>query len=137
MVDVNLVAVLVAAVASMIIGMLWYSPLLFGNIWMKLSGMSKSDMAKKKKKGMGGTMAVAFIAQLVTGYVLAIFVAFTGSTTASTGAITGFWLWLGFVGTVTLGSVLWESKPVKLYVLNNAHNLLSLAVMGAIIGAWP
>ena len=50
-VTVNYVAVVGAAVVSFIIGMLWYSPLLFGNAWMKAGGFSKKDINKAKKKG--------------------------------------------------------------------------------------
>ena len=47
---VNYLAVLVAAIVSMVIGGLWYSPLLFGNVWMKLSGITQKDVEKAKKK---------------------------------------------------------------------------------------
>lgn len=45
-------AVLGAAIASMILGFLWYGPL-FGNAWMRLSGMTEADKAAAQKKGMG------------------------------------------------------------------------------------
>ena len=134
--DVNLLAVLVAAVASFVLGFLWYSPFLFGNMWMELSGISKAKAGKAKSKGMGMQMVAAFAGALVMSYVLAHFVSYTQSTTIMDGAVAGFWLWLGFIATVTLGMVLWEGKPVKLYLLNNAHQLLSLMIMGAILAVW-
>lgn len=48
----------------------------------------------------------------------------------------GFWNWLGFVAPVTLGGVLWEGKPWKLWGLNNGYQLLSLLVMGVILALW-
>ena len=50
--SVNYLAVVVAAVVSIIIGSLWYSPLLFGNVWMRLQRFTKKDMDKAKQKGM-------------------------------------------------------------------------------------
>ena len=47
----NYLAVFVAAVVVFIIGYLWYSPFLFGNLWMKLSNISIKDVNKSKKKG--------------------------------------------------------------------------------------
>jgi hypothetical protein len=133
---INLLAVVVSAVVGMVIGMAWYSPLLFGNVWMKLSGMTKKQLDESKKKGMAVPAAVGFLAALVMSYILAHFVDYTGATTALMGIQTGVWLWLGFIATVLLNSVLWEGKPVKLYFLNIAHYLAVLAAMGAILAVW-
>jgi hypothetical protein len=43
--EVNYLAVLLAAAATMIIGFLWYSPILFGNVWMKQIGLKAEDMS--------------------------------------------------------------------------------------------
>ena len=42
----NVWAVLVCALATMVIGFVWYSPLLFANPWMKLMGYDPNDKAK-------------------------------------------------------------------------------------------
>ncbi len=134
--SINYLAVLVAAVVAMVIGGLWYSPLLFRNLWMRLAGKTTKDLEKAKQKGMGKLYLLAFIAALVTSYVLAHFVDYLEATTISSGMTAGFWLWLGFIATTTLNSVLWEGKSFKLYILNNAHLLLNLLVMGAILAVW-
>jgi len=133
-IEINLAAVVGAAVASMVVGFVWYGPL-FGKKWMKLSGVSMKDI-ESKKAGMPKTYAMAFVAALVTAYVLALFVDYTEAKTIMGGAVTGFWLWLGFIATTELGSVLWEGKPKQLYLLNAAHGLVALLVMGAILAVW-
>lgn len=134
--EVNYLAVLVSAVVGFVIGMLWYSPLLFGNIWVKLIGMSKEDLEKAKKKGMAKTMLIAIISVLVMSFVLAHFVDIAGASTVTEGIQAGFLIWLGFIATVMLNSVLWENKPFRLYVLNIAHYFVVLIVMGAILAVW-
>lgn len=123
-VPINLVAVLMAAVASMGLGYLWYGPL-FGKLWMKEMGMNGSDMSKAAKKGMTKTYAVMFVGSLVMAYVLAHAIVFASTylkmTGLPAGLMSGFWNWLGFVAPVTLGSVLWEGKSVKLWVINNGY----------------
>jgi hypothetical protein len=126
----NILAVLVAAVASMIVGMIWYNPNVFGASWMKLAGINKKKM---KKKGMGMTMLVGFITTLIMAYVLSVFI----EVGATTPLMTGVWLWLGFLATTQLGSVLWEGKQLQLYIINTAHSLVSIVIMAVIIGAWP
>ena len=134
--SINNIAVVAAAVVSMVIGAAWYSPLLFGKLWMKLSWMTEKQLAEAKKKGMAKSYAIAFLAVLVMSYVLAHFVDYLGATTVMAGVEAGFWLWLGFVATVLINGVLWEGKPFKLYLLNIAHYLIALLVMGAILAVW-
>jgi len=134
-IEVSYIGVLVAAVVSFAIGMAWYSPLLFGKAWMKLMGFTEGKV-KEKKKGMGKTMAAGFAAVLVMSYVMAYIVGFSQAASVTEGAEAGFWVWLGFVATVMINSVLWEGKPVKLYALNVAHYLVVLLVMGAILAVW-
>ena len=135
-VDINYVAVLIAAIVSMAIGSFWYSMKGFGKQWMALSGITPDKINAAKAKGMQKTYAIAFVGSLVMSYVLAHFVDYAGAATIARGAQAGFWSWLGFIAPVALGSVLWEGKPWKLYVLNNAYYLVSLMVMGALLTVW-
>lgn len=129
---VNYLAVLVATIASFVIGGLWYGPL-FGKHWMRLTKLTKKDAQKGNVKL---SYILGFISSLVTAYVLAFLISLTDVLGALGGAIVAFWVWLGFVATFQLSQVLWEMKPFQLWMLNNAYNLLMLLVMGAIIGAW-
>ncbi len=131
--SVNLLAVLVAAVASFVVGSLWYSPLLFGNVWMKLAGIKKT---KKKVPHMWLRFVAYFVVTFIMSYVLAHMLLFMAATTVVEGLVTSFWLWLGFIAPITLGGILWENKPVMLFVLNNAYNLISLGMLSTIIILW-
>lgn len=135
-IDVNLLAVIVVAIVSMVIAMLWYSPLLFGKAWMRLIGMSQEQLDRAKERGMGKIYLVAFIATLITSYLLAYAIDIVEAVSFSTGAQTGFWLWLGFIAPILLNSVLREQKRVKLYVINVLYYLVSLGVMGGILAVW-
>ncbi|MBI2548007.1 DUF1761 domain-containing protein [Candidatus Woesearchaeota archaeon] len=134
-VSINYLAVIVAAVASMALGAFWYSPMGFGKMWMKLSGITP-QATKNMKESAKKSYALGFLCALITSYVLAHFVKYTESTTVVDGMLTGFWIWFGFVATVTLGVVLWEGKSFRLYLLNNGYNLLSLLLMGMILTLW-
>ncbi len=137
-VDINYLAVLVAAIASMAVGFVWYG-VLFRNSWMSLMGYTPESM-RGMKMTANKAYAIQFIASLVLAYVLSGFVdtsgVAAGVVNAGSGIATGFWAWLGFIAPVTLGVVLWENKPWKLWFINASHYLAMLLVMGAIIGAW-
>ena len=133
--EINYIAVLVSAVAGFVIGALWYS-VLFGKVWMKLSGMDNKKIEKEKKKGMTKSFIGGFVALLVMAFVLAHFVDMAEAATVLEGAQAGFWAWLGFVATIMLNKVLWEGKPFKLYLLDAAHYFVVLIIMGAILAVW-
>ena len=139
MIDVNYWAVLGAVVASFVLGFLWYGPL-FGKQWMAMMGFSKESMDEAKKKGMMKSYIIMIIGTFFTAYVLAHVVGMASlagiSSGFSGGLQSGFWMWLGFVGPVTLGSVLWENRSWKLWFLNNAYQLISLLMMGVILASW-
>ena len=138
-VPINYLAVIVAAIANMVIGFLWYGPI-FGKQWRALMGMTNADMEAAKAKGMGKSYALMFVGALVMSYVLAhtlVFAsAYLNATGISAGLMTGFWNWIGFIAPVTIGMVLWDGKPWKLYILTNGYWLVALLVAGVILALW-
>jgi hypothetical protein len=134
---VNMAGVLAAAIVGMVIGALWYSPVLFAKRWMSLIRFSEQDLAKAKEGGMGTSYALAFLGKFVMSYVLANMLVLTGAVTLADGALIGFWAWLGFIATTTMDVVLWERKPWGLYVLNNAHSLVVILVIASMLTWWP
>lgn len=134
--SINYMAVAAAAVVNMALGFLWYGPL-FGKQWMKMMGLSREDMEKAKKSGaMPKLYVIAAVGVLVMAYVLSHFTQLGGNTTAGEGAMVGFWIWLGFIATTTLSSVLWESKSWSLYALNNGYYLVLLLINGTLLAVW-
>ena len=135
---INYGAVVVAALATFVLGFLWHGPL-FGKQWLAWSGISEKEVAEAKKKGMGcmwKSMVGAMFSALLMSYIMAHFVDYLEATTVSAGMQAGFWIWLGFVATVQLNTVLWEKKPFKLYALNTGYQLVSLLIIGAILAVW-
>ncbi len=134
---VNYLAVLVSSIVAFIIGYLWFSPYLFGNLWMKLSGIDSNKKDKPvKKKSMTGSLIGGFVSLLVMMYVLAYFISYAGAKTWVDGACIGALVWLGFFATTMLGMVLWEGKPFKLYLLSVLHYLVVLVIAGVILAVW-
>jgi len=127
--------VLIAAVSTMIVGFIWYSPLLFAKPWTVLMGYDPSDKAKmdEMRKGAGKLYGLAFLASLVSAFVLAKIIAITTVNSAIYGVKIGFAVWLGFVTTVQLTDMLFGRRPAKLYLINTGYQLTCFLVMGAIL----
>jgi len=144
MVDVQYLAVIVAAIASMVVGYVWYGPL-FGKEWATFMGWTAERMEKMKtdpeaKRKMMIGYAGQFIGSLVMAYVLAhslVFAAYYMKVSGVMGGLqAGLWSWLGFVVPTTIGMVLWEGKPWKLWMIVAGYWLVNLLLMGIIIGSW-
>ena len=131
MIQVNYVAVALAAVAAMVVGSIWYGPL-FGASWMKLVGINKEDVKKSEMPKLYGIM---FIGALVEAYVLAHFIHYAGATGFILGAKTGLWAWLGFVATVMIGNYMFAKRPMNLFYIDAGYALINLLLMGAIIAS--
>ncbi len=136
---VNLWSVLVAAIATMVVGFLWYSPLLFARPWMVAMGYDPDDKAKleEMRKSAGKSYAIAFVASLVAAFVLGKIIDVTTVDAALYGMKIGFAVWLGFVTTVQLTAKLFGNQPTKLYLINTGYQLVCYLAMGAILAVWP
>ena len=136
---VNLWSVLVAAVATMILGFLWYSPLLFAKPWTVAMGYDPNDKAKmdEMRKGAGKLYGITFVASLISAFVLAKIIDVTTVNSALYGMKIGFAVWLGFVTTVQLTSTLFKKRPIKLYLIDTGYQLVCYLAMGAILAKWP
>ena len=133
---INYPAVFVSALAYWALGALWYSPLLFERPFVALKGWTPEQLAAVEAQSHAGGVGLAFVTSLVLAYVLAHFVRFVGAEDARKGALAGFWLWLGFVATTNLSTVLFEGRPAGLYLINNGYHLAGLLGMGAMLAAW-
>ena len=129
--NLNLLAILAAALATFLIGGLWYSPALFHRAWMRANHYSEADVA-------GGNMALifglAFLFALVMAFNLAMFLDAPGTSLAwgaAAGGLASIWVALG-IGTVAL----FERRPAAYTLINGGYWIVSLVVMGAIIGGW-
>ncbi len=135
---VNLLAVLVAAISTMIVGFLWYSPILFAKPWMREMGYDPEDKAriKEMQKSAGPAYAGSFVASLISAFVLALFFHWLRVSGIHYGLITSFHVWLGFVATVQFTDALFQKKSMKLFAINTGFQLLCFLAMGAILASW-
>lgn len=131
----NYWAVLGAGIAAMIIGSLWYSPLLLGNQWMKLNNISEKD-SKEMRKGAMSSLLGMFVGSLIMAYVFAHVLVLIGASTITSALVSALWLWLGFIVVPYSSGVLFERRPVGLFFINIGYYLVSMLVMALILTAW-
>jgi hypothetical protein len=140
--EINYLAVLVAGVAAMILGRLWYGPL-FGKMWMEGQGIDPNnhEVTEQMKKSAGKAYVQMFIGALIQAYVLAhVLWAFSVASPEARGVAAGlqggFWIWLGFILPVKYGDKLWNGKKFKFVAIDLSYYLVLMLVMGAILATW-
>lgn len=128
--QINVLAVLAAALSSFLIGGIWYSNLLFGAAWAREIG--------RDEDANGGNMArifgLSFVASLVIALNLAMFLG--AGVTLATGTLYGFLAGFGWVAMAFAINDLFEQRSLELYLINAGYHTVAFTVMGAILGAW-
>ncbi|WP_242130994.1 DUF1761 domain-containing protein [Aestuariivivens marinum] len=157
--EINFLAILVAAVSALVVGFIWYHPKVFGNTWMKAA-----DITEEKMKG--ANMAKIFIMALIFAFLLAMSImpmvihqmgahslakgelgvlpsydAFmadyvnefrTFKHGAFHGVLAGIFIALPILGT----NALFERKSTKYILINSGYWIVTMGIMGAIICGW-
>ncbi len=133
--EVNWFAVIVSVVVYMAVGFAWYGPL-FGKKWIELSRVDMSGGKEAMKKEMPRILGLNFVLAVVTFYVLACAIDYSGAFTAVEGAMTAFWLWAGFIFSSAAVGYLYEKKPLMLLAINTGYSLVTLVLGGMILAIW-
>lgn len=137
-VEINLLGVLLAGLAAMIVGSIWYAQGVFGASWMKLAGLDDKKMKQMRERQGWTPMISMLLLALVMAYVLAHFAyqaySFFDVSYTAAAITTGFWAWLGFVVPSNLGNGLFEGRRKKLMLINIGNWLVTLVVMGWVLG---
>lgn len=129
--SINWLAVVICVLVAMISGFIWYHPKLFYSAWRE--GLGKSDPT-----GNPNPMIYLFtiIAAFVQVVAVALMINLMGSTTAASGIMAGFMLWLGFVAPTNLVNKLFAGHGLKVWAIEAGNHLLNFLLFGAILGAW-
>ena len=136
--SLNWLAILASAIAAMVLGFLWYSPLLFAKAWTREMGYDPSDKAKmdEMKKSAGPAYAGSLAASLLSAFTLALILHGMQAQTLHFGVMASFHIWLGFVATVQFTGALFAKQSMKLFAINTGYQLACYLVMGAILVTW-
>lgn len=161
----NYLILALAALVPMVMGFIWYGPMLFQKAWMKQMGFTEESLK-------GGNMAVIFILSYVFSFMLAFFLQFitihqmgvfstlleSGATelqgdglayfedfmakygnnyrTFKHGALHGAIGGIFFILPVLATQAMFERKTVKYIAINVGYWVICLALMGGIICQW-
>jgi hypothetical protein len=131
--DLNYFAVVVAVVINMVLGALWYGPVL-GKAWMAQNNLTM-EMIKEQGSPTKGYI-IALVASVVIAFAIAILANATGVANAGEGALLGAIVSVGLTATAFASSYVFESKALKHYLINAGYPVVSAVLIGTLIGGW-
>ena len=130
-VTIDWVGVIVATLASMVIGAIWYGPL-FGKRWFALIGKTREELQGNAGIGYGIAIVGSFILSIVMTYVTQ----WGAAEGFGEGAIVGIVMWAGFLISTQVTGMVFEGRPWELIMLNSGAGLLTFLIVGGIVASF-
>jgi hypothetical protein len=131
--SINYLALIVSAISAYAANYVWFL-FLFRIPYMEGLGKTKEQM--DKGPSMLSASLIQLAGNLVMAYVLVWLINKLGYTTAAKGTMLGAIVWLGFVAAVLGPMYAFQAYSFKFFLIGAGSVLLSLLIMGAILGAW-
>lgn len=138
--DINIWAVLACVVLSLVGGMVWYGPFMFGKKWMEINGITQMMLDARKdemNKQMMRLMGVQTVLSLFQVYVLAHYI--KGWNEAS-GIENALWLYGAFVIPTLAGAIMWSNESSKnawaRFWIQAGYQLVMFVVFGYVLKMW-
>jgi hypothetical protein len=132
---INFPAVLVAAIVYWLLGFLWYG-VIFARKFVEIMNYSPQQLAEMEKSNHVGelmlTMLSGFFVMLALAYILK-----AGRVHSTANALkVAVVVFLGFMLATSLETVLFESRALGLYLINNSYHLVGLIFGALILSTW-
>jgi len=129
---INHLAVFVCALLSLIIGALWYSPLLFSKAWQQATGLSDEQLAGAKPLK---TYSLTLVLAWIISYNLAFFLG-DSNTNWRWGLIAGLLAGVGWAATMFMIIALFEQRSWRYMLINCGYITLYFGMIGLVLGVW-
>ncbi|MEQ8246418.1 MAG: DUF1761 domain-containing protein [Alphaproteobacteria bacterium] len=131
--DVNYWAVPVAALATMVVGAIYYSPAVAGHAWIKAIGKTEEEVRAANRPIL---YVIAAILSLIQASVLSALIGWADAHTLLGGALVGLLLWIGMAVPMVSVTFLFEGRALANHIISGLYFLIALVASGAILGAW-
>jgi hypothetical protein len=126
--NLNWLGIVIASVSAFMLGFVWYS-LLFQKRWMKENGFTEESL---KDSNMLKIFGLSFLLMVFAAFNLAMFVGKNPGPVF--GTMAGFLAGIGWVFTFMGVTYLFERRSLALFLINAGYSVLSLTIMGLVIG---
>ena len=133
--QVNLWAILVATLAYFFLGSLWFS-VLFGGVWSKEVERIGIQIKDPAKGTIAGKMFQTFVGNLIAAFSMGYIVYISHSYNWLAGLKLGLLCGIGFAAVAMIIAYTWESRSMKLQMIDTGYAVIGISLCGIILAAW-
>ncbi|MCK8479805.1 DUF1761 domain-containing protein [Psychroserpens algicola] len=130
--NINHLAVILSAFCSLILGAIWYSPILFYKTWKKENNLTDEQL---KASSPAKSYLICFLLALLMSYNMAFFLADSESDW-QWGLIAGFLTGFGWAAAIFMVIAMFELKTWRYVAINSGYIIIFFSLIGVIIGTW-
>ncbi|NER14323.1 DUF1761 family protein [Leptobacterium flavescens] len=131
-ITINHFAVLACAAANLLVGAVWYSPVLFYKAWKKENNLTDDHF---KGLNFGKMYTISFLLSLIISYNMAFFLG-DATTDWKWGLTAGFLTGFGWAATIFAVIALFELKSWRYILINGGYIVFYFSLIGFILGIW-
>lgn len=125
--QIPILPLIIGAVFNMILGMLWYSNVLFAKRWMKEAGITEEQV--NDNTGMGKVYLLTTLFALITSYVIGFLIINMNITTILGGILVAILIWLGMSLPMVIKNWGFEGRSIPLGLINHGYELVVYLVV--------
>lgn len=134
--SINYLAVLASSVALFIIGSVWYSPLLMSTIWVEELKKHQVTIKQPTSSELGTKMFLTFVTNVIASFAMACLVILVQSITWQSGVALGVTASIGFSATALASICIWQSRSLKLFLIDAGYPVVGSIASGVILSLW-
>ena len=134
-IQTSLLAIVVTAFSTFALGALWYSPLLFGKLWVKAHGYTPEKLVEMRA-GAARAYAVSLLCYAGMAVALAVLIDRLGISGATAAVKLGLLCWAGFAATLGLGAQMFSDKRFSTFIIDVGFQLVYMVGMSLLLTLW-
>jgi hypothetical protein len=131
----NYWALLVSALVYFALGSLWFSAL-FGKIWSAEVAKHGVVIKDPSKKDISSKMLQTFICNVIAVLSIGYLVFVTGTSNWMAGLKLGLLCGIGFATVGIFIAYTWESRSLKLLMIDCGYAIVGMGLAGIILSVW-
>ena len=128
--EVNVIAVLIAAASSFLLGGLWYSKLLFEPAWQRAAGDVRKPEARHPARVFGFSFVFAVIAAFAYAWLV------PPAANATVALTQGLLVGAGVVAASFGINYQFANRSTVLWLIDGGYHTVQFAIYGLILGLW-
>lgn len=130
----NILAIFVCCIINILIGSLWYSKYMFYDSWAKYAHIKTKTTQSKLQTNI--SYISGFVSNFIMVMCLSLFISYLNISSVSKAILLALLIWTGFFATTQFGSVLWEQKNIRYYLINTSYFLVTITTSSIILVLW-